>query len=251
MTPEIFPLAILCMCVASLGNIFCGRALEARPSRPASNRALLFFTGLGLLLGFGFIVMPFGAMFESFYNALGLPALTIFGLDDVSVKAFIVLGLLALVLCGERRPLSSIRIERPYLSDVALGVGAFAIGEAAMYLMGSLLPHRFSSLAEGRHALFLRLPLWLLLLESLVNGIFEEISARGFAVERLSEVTHSTIAGAAIALVLNLLTHIPYWRWRQRSSSLPGWRLFLRCIFGVAALFHARSGIFSPMRFPA
>jgi len=61
MTLNIFPLAILCLSIATLGSIFCGRALEARPSRPASNRALLFFAELGLLLGFGFIVMRFRA----------------------------------------------------------------------------------------------------------------------------------------------------------------------------------------------
>jgi hypothetical protein len=156
-----------------------------------------------------------------------LPWLTIFGLDDVSVKAVIVLALLALVLYDERRPLRSIGIKQPRLSDVALGVGAFAIGEVAMLLLEALLPHRFPSGAEGRFALFVRLPLWLMLLESRVNGIFEEISARGFAVERLSEVTHSTVAGAGIALALNLMTHLPYWGWRQTIIIAPGLATFL------------------------
>lgn len=192
-----------------------------------SPRAPYLFTGLGLLLGFGFVVIPLHTIFYPIFDALGLPWLTIYELEDVSLKVFVVLAILALVLYGERRPLRSIGIQRPRLSDVALGIGAFAIGEAAMYLMAALLPHRFASGAEGRLALFAQLPLWLMLLGSLVNGMFEEISARGFAVERLSQVTHSTIAGALIALALNLMTHIPYWGWRQTIILAPALATFL------------------------
>jgi tetratricopeptide (TPR) repeat protein len=190
-------------------------------------RALYFYTGLGLLLGFGFLIIPASAVFHALYSASGLPWLTIFGLNDVSLKVIIVIALLAMVLYGERRPLSSIGMRRPHLSDIALGIGAVALGELAMYLTELLLPHGFASSAEGAHALFTRLPLWLMLLVSLVNGIFEEIVARGFAVERLGEVTHSTIAGASIALALNLAAHLPYWGWRQTIIIAPGLATFL------------------------
>ena len=222
----IFPLAMLCVSVAAIGRIFSRRETEAHP-RPPSNRRLLFYTGLGLLLGFDFLTIPVHAGFGAFYTALELPRLTVIGLGDVTVKVFIIFGLLALVLFGERRPLSSIGIKRPHLSDVALGIGAFAVGEVAMYLLSAVLPHRFSATAETRRALFTRLPLWLMLLVSLVNGIYEEMLARGFAVERLSEITRSTVAGAAIALALNLAAHIPYWGWRPTVILLPGLATFL------------------------
>lgn len=192
-----------------------------------SSRALYLYTGLGLLFAFGFLVIPFHAGFNAFYTVLGLGWVTTYGLDDASVKVVIVLGLLALVFFGERRPLSSIGIKRPRLRDVAFGIGAFVISEVAMLLMEALLPRGFSSGDAGRLALFARFPLWLLVLGSLVNGIFEEITAHGFAVERLSEVSRSTIAGAGIAFALNLLTHIPYWGWRQTIIIAPGLATFL------------------------
>jgi tetratricopeptide (TPR) repeat protein len=192
-----------------------------------SSRALYFYTGLGLVLAFGFLVVPFHAAFGHLYGALGLPALITYGLDDVSVKAVIVVAIVALVSYGERRPLSSIGIRRPHLTDVALGIGAFILSEALTYVLETLVPHGFVSDAAGRLALFARLPLWLMLLDALVNGIFEEMTARGFAVERLSEITHSTVAGALIALALNLMTHLPYWGWRQTIILAPALSTFL------------------------
>jgi tetratricopeptide (TPR) repeat protein len=192
-----------------------------------SSRALYFYTGIGLLLGFGLFATPLSLGVSHFYAALDLPWITVVGLNDATLKTASVLGILTVVLYGERRPLSSIGIKRPHLSDLALGVGAFAIGEAAMYLTETLLPHRFAAGSVGRVALFARLPLWLMLLGSVVNGIFEELTARGFAIERLSEVTHSTVAGAVIALALNLGAHLPYWGWRQTTILAPGLATFV------------------------
>lgn len=227
MTPDIFPIAMLCIGVAAIGNIFSRHAPEAHLSRPASNRTLLFFTGSGLLIGFGFVVIPLAAVFRPFFHAIGLPWLTIIGLDSLAVKSVILVALPAIVLYGERRPLSSIGIKRPHMSDIALGIGAFALGEVAMYVQATLLPHSFSASGAGRLALFQRLPLWLMLVEAVLNGITEEMSARGFAVERLSEVTRSTVTGAGIALALNLMAHLPYWGIRRTILLAPGQMVFL------------------------
>src|ERR1700693_2853335 len=118
MTPDIFPLAMLCMSVAALGNLLSRREPEAHPSKRESSRALYFYTGLGLLLGFGSLLMPVGAVLSSLYGEL--PWLTIIGLDDVTLKVVIVVGLLALVLYGERRPLGSIGLKPPHWSGAAM-----------------------------------------------------------------------------------------------------------------------------------
>lgn len=96
-----------------------------------------------------------------------------------------------------------------------------------MFLLATLLPHQFAESADIRRVLFTRFPLWLMLLISLVNGIFEELLARGFAIERLSEVTHSTFIGATIAFALNLAVHLPYRGWRPTVVLIPGLGVFL------------------------
>jgi membrane protease YdiL (CAAX protease family) len=221
MTPDIFPLAMLCLSVAAIGNLFSGREVGAHPSRPASNRALLFFTGAGILLGFGFVIIPLSSAFRLILTPLKLPWLTIVGLDSVLTKTIVLVALPAFVLYGERRPLSSIGIRKPRRSDFAYGVGAFVVGELAVYSEAWIFsPSHFTG-GEGQRALFLRLPLWLMILEAIVNGIAEEMTARGFAVERLSELTHNTVVGAALALIVNLLAHIPYWGIRETIVLAP------------------------------
>ena len=208
------------MSIAAIGNNF-SRAPEPHPSRPTSARALLFFTGAGILIGFGFVVIPLSSAFRLILTPLKLPWLTIVGLDSVLTKTIVLVALPAFVLYGERRPLSSIGIRKPRLSDFAYGVGAFVIGELAVYSEAWIFsPSHFTG-GEGQRALFQRLPLWLMIVESIVNGITEEMTARGFAVERLSQLTHNTVAGAALALIVDLLAHIPFWGFRETIVLAP------------------------------
>ncbi len=124
MTTDIFPLAMLCLSVAAIGNLFSGREVGAHPSRLASNRTLLFFTGAGILVGFGFVIIPLSSAFRLILTPLKLPWLTIVGLDSVLTKTIVLVALPAFVLYGERRPLSSIGIrkaDRAVLSRITAG----------------------------------------------------------------------------------------------------------------------------------
>lgn len=62
--------------------LFGSHANSVRPSE--SPRALYFYTGLGLLLGFGFLVLPVHSPIFAFYGKLTLPWLTIYGLGDAT-----------------------------------------------------------------------------------------------------------------------------------------------------------------------
>jgi tetratricopeptide (TPR) repeat protein len=220
--------------VLALVTMACVGALAAWRLRMRNSAAvgtplrhLYFYTILGILLGFGLFTIPISSRLALIFNNFGVPLITAIGLDDAVVKVLIVAALLLMVLYGERRSLASIGIVKPRLSDLGWGIGAFAIGEALIIVTAFLVPHNFSAAAETRYAMFARFPLWLMLLVALVNGIFEEIVARGFAVERLSEVTHSSAAGAIIALAINDAVHIPYWGWRVSLVLLPGLAVFV------------------------
>ena len=224
-------LVLACLSASTIRRLLRGVPSDSPRSatepRSGSPYALYFYTGLGLLIGFGFVVIPVSSALIRLFVALGLPFLTVIGLDEVTTKVLIVAALLVMVLRGEHRPLRSIGIVKPDLSDFVWGFVFFAIGEAGIYLMKSLLPPSFSVSAENGHAMLARFPLWLMLMIALVNGIFEEITARGFAVERLGEMTHSTVVGGAIALAINVAAHIPYWGWRASIILIPGLAAFV------------------------
>ena len=198
----------------------------SRDSWREPRRRSRVITFIGLLLSFGLLTFRLDAPLSLIYRAFGWPWLTMYGVATVLIKSFVVLALVILVSRGERCPLASIGIRKPVLADIPIGMGAFLISIGSMYTLQALLPPGFSRAPE-RAALFARFPMWLLLVSALVNGIFEEVSARGFAVERLREMTHSTVLGASIALALNLLEHLPFWGWRQTIVLAPGLTVFL------------------------
>jgi membrane protease YdiL (CAAX protease family) len=116
-----------------------------------------------------------------------------------------------LVLRWERRPLSSIGLERPsgrlVLLAVGVGVGVTAAG---LVITGALV-----SLSVIRQP-----PEGLAVLGELSTGhrvvlvvtaaVTEEILYRGYPIERLGELT-SLWLGAAIAGTIFLAVHFPFW----------------------------------------
>ena len=57
----------------------------------------------------------------------------------------------------------------------------------------------------------LGLPIWLQLAVALSAGFAEEVLFRGYAVERLTELTGRRWAGAAIPIIIFGAAHIPFW----------------------------------------
>jgi uncharacterized protein len=43
------------------------------------------------------------------------------------------------------------------------------------------------------------------------NGIAEEVGFRGYAMERIEELTGSKLLGASVPFVVNVLVHAPVW----------------------------------------
>jgi tetratricopeptide (TPR) repeat protein len=215
------------------GMIDAVRSVAVLPTEPVqalepsslSIGAQWLFTALGILFAFGLLFVPLTGLSEAIFRQFEIPWLAIHGLEEIALKLFASVAIIALVVRGERRSLRSIGIKPAHFSDLALGIAAFLLAELSMSACESLLPN-FRFAAAGRFALFTRWPMWLVVAAALVNGIFEELGAHGFAIERLSEVTGSLFVGALIAFALDVAIHVPYWGWRHTTILAPGLAVF-------------------------
>lgn len=119
----------------------------------------------------------------------------------------------AAVAYGEERPLASIGIARPNRRDLAVGVATlFALlvaNVAGQALVAGL------GLEVRSDEVLLRwweqVPLAVLVTVPITAGVTEEVLFRGAAIERLEELTGSTLAGAVLPAVVFVGLHVPTW----------------------------------------
>ncbi|MDB5395369.1 MAG: abortive infection protein [Rhodospirillales bacterium] len=132
-------------------------------------------------------------------------------INEVVIWA-LTLALLGIVVFWERRSLLSIGLGRPSWSAIragarmttALVVLAMAAG-AIVQMIG--LPIQ----DESQAALVMGMPIWLQLIVALSAGFTEETLFRGYAIERMTELTRSRWLGAIIPIVVFGAVHAPFW----------------------------------------
>src|SRR5262245_40128083 len=114
------------------------------------------------------------------------------------------------VVYWEHLPLESIGMRRPEWSTVAsaalvviagLVLQTFIIGRVAKSVGGPELEAGLQQLS--------RVPVWFRVFIGITGGIVEETLYRGYAMERLATLTGNRWLGAAIALMVFTLAHIP------------------------------------------
>ncbi|MGB6553646.1 MAG: CPBP family glutamic-type intramembrane protease, partial [Candidatus Binataceae bacterium] len=209
---------------------------SAPASAPAGLRRVkilpvLFVLILGLQFPFYRLLQKTFPLFSRF----GWSWSTTSGVYTVVLQMIIAAAILLVIHFWERLPMSSVGIVRFAASDLALGVAAFigigVIEALALPLVLQVLTGsrgwRIESIDARQFSLIYHIPWPLMLAVAASAGIFEEIWARGYAVERLEALTGSTLAAAAIALALDLGAHVPFWGFRYPVLIAPGQILLL------------------------
>jgi uncharacterized protein len=156
--------------------------------------------------------------------------MTAWELTGTVFKISAVVAILFIVSQREKRPLGSIGWRAPRLKDVFLGVGAFlAVQESFRVILPLALKVMPSAVAEMRAGtmLYSSLPLSLNLLGAISNGAAEEVGYRGYALERLSEITGSAWLGAGIPYVVEVLCHAPIWGFHGMLVQAPRLLIFV------------------------
>jgi membrane protease YdiL (CAAX protease family) len=119
----------------------------------------------------------------------------------------------AVILFGERRKLTSIGLGIPnwpairtgILMTVLLLVLAMAAGAVVQAIGGQ------SQANSSQIGLVVGLPIWLQLFVALSAGATEEVLFRGYAIERMTELTGSRWLGAIVPIFVFGALHAPFW----------------------------------------
>jgi membrane protease YdiL (CAAX protease family) len=125
--------------------------------------------------------------------------------------------LLSHVRWVERRPLTSVGFRKPALRDVLIGIAVGIVilaGLAAIYLV--LFPAlHFKEDPQVTQVMNLMLakPRWWRFTLIMRGAIAEEILFRGYAIERLHELTGSLKIAAILSCTVFALEHLGVWSW--------------------------------------
>jgi uncharacterized protein len=166
-------------------------------------------TLVGLLFALGTPLLPHTPLLSYLGNPQSLTARLLGQLYYISIVTLTLL----IVVYWEKRPLSSIGIKAPTWSTLLWMV------VTAIVLMKVISPLATWCVSQLKLPLFsdgfktiLALPIWFRVLAIVITGgIFEEVVYRGFAVERLSELTGNYWIGSFIALSIFSWMHYPLW----------------------------------------
>ena len=146
-------------------------------------------------------------------------------------KIICIAMLLGIVIFIERRSIRSVGLVPLTLKDVGLGLGLFLtiviVGGFFNALLDNMFPSFVSGVGDRQLRTLHNVPLAFFIFEAIVNGFFEEIAARGYAIERLQAATGSLLLASAIALFLDLVTHIPFWGWKYPILIFPAQALLV------------------------
>ena len=118
------------------------------------------------------------------------------------------------VVAVERRPLSSIGLRRPTGWTLLFGV-AFALVLFALDPLSDLLIRVLHLQQQGgsaEHAIVV-MPYWYKVLLVTRAALAEEVVFRGYAIERIEELTGSRTLAVAVSVAAFTAAHAAYWGW--------------------------------------
>jgi uncharacterized protein len=169
------------------------------------NRRTLL-TLIGLLLTLGFPTLPISRWENEFAN---VPHLVGYEIVWWSLIALVLLY----VRLVERRPLTSIGFHVPGTWNVLIAISSGLVilaGLAAIYYV--LFPTLHLSDGQQMNQL-IATPFWWRFISVIRAAVGEEILFRGYAIERLQELTGSRTVAAVVSCAVFSLAHVGPWGW--------------------------------------
>lgn len=133
----------------------------------------------------------------------------------------IVTVILSLVFFWEQSPASSLGLKPLTVQALAWGLSlaAFFVYVFSPVVYWTLKWSGLGGFEKGLSQLQ-GLPVWYLVLAVVVGGVAEEILYRGYAVERIANLTGSLWLAGAIPVVVFAVAHVPMWGWGPALATL-------------------------------
>jgi membrane protease YdiL (CAAX protease family) len=161
---------------------------------------------LGSLLVMGVLQLPLAGML---FAGKGL----IPQIDRELVYWCSALLLLLYIVRIEQRPLRSIGLTWPTGKSVGAGILGAAVMIAGMALIYLVIFPAFGLSDAAQNAAAEDEPFGLLFLVVIRAAVYEELFYRGFAIERLAEMTGLRWLAGLISVVAFTYAHLSYWGW--------------------------------------
>jgi uncharacterized protein len=181
----------------------------ATPFEPVAKRTW-WATITGLILTLGVASLPIGDWDHELANVAHL-------VGNEAIWWTYVIVVLLYVRCVEKRPLSSIGFRKLDIKSAIIGI---ASGIMAISLLGTMyfvvLPalHLYDN-AGGTPTgnALLATPFWWRFISTVRAAVSEEILFRGYAMERIQELTASRTLAVLLPCTIFTLDHVPAWGW--------------------------------------
>lgn len=164
----------------------------------------------GLLLALGVVSLPIGRWDHEFAGVGHL-------VGNEAIWWAYLAAMLLYVRRIERRPLASIGFRAPGAANLVLGVLA---GVAVLAMLGAMyflvLPalHLSDSVAATANGgALMATPFWWRLVSTVRAAVAEEVLFRGYAMERVEELTGSRTVATVLSLAVFTLDHVSSWGW--------------------------------------
>jgi len=181
-------------------------ATEPEPAR----RRKWLVTLVGLALALGVACLPIGDWDHEFAGIGHL-------IGNEAIWWIYVAAILLYVRKIECRLLSSIGFRTPGIRNIALGVCAGLLITAvlgAMYFVVLPALHLNDSMASTSNAgALMAAPFWWRFISTIRAAVTEEVLFRGYAMERIEELSGSRTVAVVVSCVIFTLAHVSSWGW--------------------------------------
>jgi membrane protease YdiL (CAAX protease family) len=171
-------------------------------------------TAVGLAVALLLPIPPYREPFlHMLMRAWGMSWISAWESIGLVSKLTVIFVLPLVVIYWERRPLSSIGLRSPTLRDflAALATIIAYVGLSPLVISIAFEIPAIAKQLTYTDAMYASLPKLLDWSGLLANGIAEEVGFRGYAIERIEELTGSTFWGASIPFVIEMLAHAGAW----------------------------------------
>ena len=164
----------------------------------------------GLLLALGPVSLPFSTWDHEFADVPHL-------VGNEAIWWVYVAAVLLYVRLVERRPLTSVGFRRLGATNAAIGilggVAVLAVLGTMYFLVLPVLHLNDAVAATANGGALMATPFWWRLISTVRAAVSEEVLFRGYAMERIEELTGSRTVATVLSLAVFTLDHVAYWGW--------------------------------------
>jgi uncharacterized protein len=164
---------------------------------------------VGLILALGLPWLPFSRWENEFASVSHLV-----GYEIIWWAMAVII--LMYVLFVERRALSSVGFHQLGFWNIFFGILAGIVSLISLYFIYfKLFPlfHVNQAVEMNQKNQLVATPFWWRLISTIRAALCEEILFRGYAIERLQEISRSTAVAAILSCIIFALAHVGEWGW--------------------------------------